>query len=159
MQRISDLPEEMTLDEAIDAGVHVPLPSIKWSRISVFERARRNLSPDARAVADVIGIFLFTLLRRAHRRQGAKTGWLTIPRAIPGGHWMRAAIGDDAADALQAAVLGRALDGKLDIRPRSPSVRMERDDWMRYRYWSGVSVSEVAREFGVTVRHVRNCIS
>ncbi|WP_144025199.1 hypothetical protein [Burkholderia sp. HI2500] len=159
MQRLSDLPEDMTVGEAIDAGALLPLPSIKWSRISVFERARRDLSSDAREIADVIGIGLFTLLRKAHRRQGAKTGWLTIPRTIPSNHWIRAAVGDSAADALQAAVLDRTLDGKLDIRPRSPSARLERDDCMRYRYWSGASVADVACEFGVTGRHVRNCIS
>ncbi|WP_234745627.1 hypothetical protein [Burkholderia sp. WTPI3] len=154
MQRLSDLPEDMTLGEAIDAGVLMPMPSIKWSRIGVLARVGRDLSPNAREIADVIGIGLFTLLRKAHRR-GVSTGWLSIPRTIKSCHWIRRAIGDGAADALQTALGGR----KMDIRPRSPSARLERDDWMRYRYWAGASVADVAREFGVTDRHARNCIS
>lgn len=148
MRKVSD---EMTVGEAIDANAFVSLPSIKWFSIGALGRMRRDLSLDAREVSEAIGLLPFAMLRKAHRRR-ARTGWLSIPRTIQRGHWIRDAIGDRYADSLQQMMGGR----KLDLRDRGTSVRAERDDWIRWHCWTGACAEAVAMEFGVTARQVRN---
>ncbi|CAM8821721.1 hypothetical protein [Burkholderia pseudomallei] len=159
MQKVSD---EMTVGEAIDAGVGAAGTglSARVNRSSFGGPLIRpgDLSEDANAIVGAIGNFGYVLLKIGMKKRGVKSNFLSIPKIIPSNHWIRAQIGDEMADRLQAELGGRnssrGTQG-FDMRKRGIYSRELRDDKILLECCLGSSAEQVANRYELTARQVR----
>lgn len=143
--------DKVTVGEAMDARLLRVSPAVRWSMFTTASnRLYRDMSPDAKRVADELGVLPCALLLKALRRR-TSSGWLSVPKALKPDHWIRKAIGDVLADRLRIAVGGE----KLDVRRRDVVAIAERDDWIRWHCRNGESPNDIAQWYDVTPRRVR----